>query len=68
MLELGRILAGVLLFVDAERDGDEVAAEVVRRWTGGAGTSTDWRDKVRWDKRIVFGDGDGGHQALASKL
>ena len=68
MLELGRILAGVLLFVDAERDGDEVAAEVARRWTGGAGTSMDWRDKVRWDKRIVFDDDGGGHGVATSKL
>jgi alkylation response protein AidB-like acyl-CoA dehydrogenase len=68
MLELGRILAGVLLFVDARRDGDEVAAEIARRWAGSAGTSTDWREKVRWDKRIVFGDGDGRHEAVTSKL
>lgn len=68
MLELGRMLAGVLLFVDAERDGDEVAAEIARRWTGSSGISTDWKEKVKWDKRIVFGDGDGGHGAAISKL
>jgi alkylation response protein AidB-like acyl-CoA dehydrogenase len=67
MVELGRIVAGVLLFVDAERDGDEVAAEIARRWAGSAGTSTDWREKARWDRRIVFGD-DGGHRVATSKL
>lgn len=68
MLELGRILAGVLLFADAERDGDEIAAEIARRWTGGAGTSTDWKEKVKWDRRIVFGDNNSEHQAAVSKL
>jgi alkylation response protein AidB-like acyl-CoA dehydrogenase len=70
MLELGRIVGGVLLFVDAERDGDEVAAEIARRWTGGAGASRDWMEKVKWDKRIVFGDvdGEGGLEAATSKL
>ena len=68
MLELGRILAGVLLFVDARKDGDEVAVEIARRWAGSASTATDWREKVRWDRRIVFGDGDGGHEAVTSKL
>lgn len=68
MLELGTILAGILLFVDAERDGDEVAAETARRWMGTVGPSTEWREKVKWDKRIVFGDGEGGHGVATSKL
>jgi alkylation response protein AidB-like acyl-CoA dehydrogenase len=68
MLELGRILAGVLLFVDAERDRDEVAAEIARRWAGRDPTATDWKEKVKWDKRIVFGDGDDGQEAVTSKL
>ncbi len=68
MLELGRIVAGVLLRVDAERDGDEVAAEIARRWTGGETAPADWREKVKWDKRIVFGDENSGHEVATSKL
>jgi alkylation response protein AidB-like acyl-CoA dehydrogenase len=70
MLELGRIIAAVLLFVDAERDGDEVAAEVARRWAAlgcGSDTAATWKEKVIWDRRIVFGQ-DGGRQSAISKL
>jgi len=68
MLELGRVLAGVLLFVDAERDDDEVAAEIARRWTSGVDASTNWKEKVKWDRRIVFGNDTSEHQAAGLKL
>lgn len=76
MLELGRIIAGMLLFIDAERDGDEIAFEIARRWTalGRTAPATDnssggkWKEKVKWDRRIVFGDDDAGHDRAAAKL
>jgi alkylation response protein AidB-like acyl-CoA dehydrogenase len=67
MMELGQIVAGILLLVDAERDGDEVAGEAARRWIGvsesepkgerqGMRGGGKWREKIVWDRRIVFGD------------
>jgi alkylation response protein AidB-like acyl-CoA dehydrogenase len=62
MFALGRIVAGVLLVADADRDGDEVAREIARRWTGQAQRST-WQERVEWDRRIVFGDECGDRNA-----
>jgi len=57
MLELGEIVAGVLVLADAERDEDEVAGEVARRWLlGEEGISKRWNEVMMWDRRIVFGD------------
>lgn len=71
MFTLAWILSGVLLAVDAERDGDGVTKEIARRWIllgeGGVGEfvyrdivnaqedSSAEEDHVRWDCRIVWG-------------
>ncbi|KAI9768091.1 MAG: hypothetical protein M1840_005125 [Geoglossum simile] len=53
---MSRIVGGALLLADAERDGDEVAGEVARRWVlGGKGGSGGWMAEAEWDKKIVFG-------------
>ena len=61
--ELGWLVVAVLTGRDAQRDGDEVAGEVARRWferreagAGLSGEKKDWRVDVEWDRRIVFGD------------
>ncbi|GFG01712.1 hypothetical protein CNMCM6936_008807 [Aspergillus lentulus] len=71
MFTLAWILMGALLALDAERDGDAVAAEVARRWIlageGGVGDTVhrdivkpyeadgDEKDHASWDCRIVWG-------------
>ncbi|KAF7170952.1 hypothetical protein CNMCM5623_003399 [Aspergillus felis] len=67
---LAWILIGGLLALDAERDEDEVAVEIARRWIlageGGVGDTlhrgimkpygdVDANDHARWDCRIVWG-------------
>jgi hypothetical protein len=71
MFTLAWILMGALLALDAERDGDPVAAEVARRWIlageGGVGDTVhrdivkpygpeDEKDHASWDCRIVWGE------------
>jgi alkylation response protein AidB-like acyl-CoA dehydrogenase len=72
MFTLAWILMGALLALDAERDGDAVAAEVARRWIlageGGVGDTVyrdivkpygaegDEKDHASWDCRIVWGE------------
>ncbi|KAL4783302.1 hypothetical protein BJX76DRAFT_368547 [Aspergillus varians] len=72
MFTLAWILIGVLLELDADRDGDAVTAEIARRWVilGELGIGdTVWRDVVyprragevsdetiRWDCRIAWGE------------
>ncbi|OBT91975.1 hypothetical protein VE01_09961 [Pseudogymnoascus verrucosus] len=60
MRELGKLIAGVLLQVDAERDGDEVAKEVSRRWICKSVNRTrgSWQSRCMWDRKIVFGSSD----------
>ena len=62
MEKLGDVVKGALLVLDASRDEDVVAVDVVRSWLEerGAGWSDSvdtrsWRDAVTRDKRIVFG-------------
>lgn len=71
MFTLAWIMSGVLLAVDAERDGDGVTMEIARRWIlrgeGGVGEfvyrdivnaeedSSAAEDHVRWDCRIAWG-------------
>ncbi|KAF4241550.1 hypothetical protein CNMCM6805_003824 [Aspergillus fumigatiaffinis] len=71
MFTLAWILMGALLALDAERDGDGVAAEVARRWIlageGGVGDTVhrdivkpyeadgNEKDHASWDCRIVWG-------------
>lgn len=63
MRELGGVVAGVFLGVEAEVRGEEVAGEVARRWIGGEGglgmgeegRGVGWRERGVWDTRIVFG-------------
>lgn len=73
MAHLAWVLCGVLLLVDARRDGDRAAAEIVRRWViegegWGLGkkewkAEPDW-ERVRRDSWIVYGEelvsGEGG--------
>ncbi|KAI9776502.1 MAG: hypothetical protein M1839_009536 [Geoglossum umbratile] len=64
---IGHTVAGALLVMDAERDGDTVAAEVAKRWIlegKGRGVATAWLEEVRWDREIVFG----GPTSLTAKL
>jgi alkylation response protein AidB-like acyl-CoA dehydrogenase len=71
MERLADIVMGVLLVVDARRDGDEVAAEMAEMWIvekEGRGVSAAgsgrWQDSAARDRRIVFGTGDlGGARA-----
>lgn len=64
MGELGRLVTGILLVVDCERDGDETAREVAARWgtgwVGGPKTTVD--GQIAWDRKIVFG-GNGGKES-----
>ncbi|KAF7166278.1 hypothetical protein CNMCM5623_000035 [Aspergillus felis] len=71
MFTLAWILMGALLALDAERDGDAVAAEIARRWIlageGGVGDMVhrdivkpyeadgEEKDHASWDCRIVWG-------------
>ncbi|KAL4945257.1 hypothetical protein BDV06DRAFT_231421 [Aspergillus oleicola] len=67
---LAWILSGILLALDAQRDGDPVTGEIARRWTQGelGVGDTLWRDiaysrttgeisdeAIRWDCRITWG-------------
>ncbi|KAJ0414588.1 hypothetical protein BJY00DRAFT_305488 [Aspergillus carlsbadensis] len=72
MFTLAWVLCGMLLVLDAQRDGDGVTGEIARRWVlqGEIGVGdTVWRDivfprkatavdeeSVRWDCRIVWGE------------
>ncbi|OCK85018.1 hypothetical protein K432DRAFT_378069 [Lepidopterella palustris CBS 459.81] len=64
---IGWIVGAVLLGEDARRYGDEVAGEVAKRWVARRGVEggleedegRDWRVDASWDRRIVFGDGEG---------
>jgi hypothetical protein len=65
MNELGAIVAGVLLVVDAETSGDEVAEEIARRWIAGSNgvQNASWQEQHAWNTRIVFGDGKGAEKS-----
>ncbi|KAF9895093.1 hypothetical protein FE257_004722 [Aspergillus nanangensis] len=58
MFTLSWILSGILLALDAERDGDGVATEIARRWVlmgeGGVGDMV-WRDIVHRPQAPVEG-------------
>ncbi|KAL5001026.1 hypothetical protein BDV10DRAFT_192509 [Aspergillus recurvatus] len=60
MFTLAWILAGMLLVLDAKRDGDGVTGEIARRWVGGELGVGDmlWRDVVCSALRAKNGDGD----------
>ncbi|KAL4905105.1 hypothetical protein BDW74DRAFT_185216 [Aspergillus multicolor] len=53
MFTLARILSGILLALDAQRDGDAVAREIARRWVSGelGVGDTVWRDIVFQDPK-----------------
>ncbi|GMK54807.1 hypothetical protein CspeluHIS016_0113930 [Cutaneotrichosporon spelunceum] len=64
---IGDIVCAVLLILDAERDGDDVAAEIARRFAAHAfgvappRAQAAWEDTHRMDQRIAFeADGDAG--------
>jgi hypothetical protein len=62
---IGNIVCATLLVVDAERDGNEVAAECARRFArlafGGKAPRANWEDTYRMDQRIAFeADPDSG--------
>lgn len=64
---LGDIVCSVLLLADANRDGDEVAAECARRFVAGTLRSEkrgkgDWKEVSKWDHRIAF-DGEAQQSA-----
>ncbi|KAH9212834.1 hypothetical protein DL95DRAFT_524878 [Leptodontidium sp. 2 PMI_412] len=64
MEELGRGIAALLLEKDAARDGDVVAAEVARRWREGPKVfSYGVKERVEWDRKIVFGEEEGRAEA-----
>jgi alkylation response protein AidB-like acyl-CoA dehydrogenase len=60
---ISRLVGGALLIIDAERDGNEIAGEVAKRWVLGGrsdgGIGDEWKEEVVWDKKIVFGDARG---------
>lgn len=65
MERLADVAMGVLLVVDARRDGDEVAAETAEMWIaervgGEVNTTRDrrWQGEAARDRRIVFGSED----------
>jgi len=67
MERLADVAMGVLLVVDARRDGDEVAAETAEMWIaeriGGEVNTTRgrrWQGEAARDRRIVFGSEDLG--------
>ncbi|KAI9821114.1 MAG: hypothetical protein M1827_003848 [Pycnora praestabilis] len=58
------VVCGILLFKDAWSDGDTVAREVARRFLrergkgigdGRVDKGMDWKEAVKWDRKIVFG-------------
>lgn len=66
---LGWVVCAVLLGEDARRDGDGAATEVCRRWLARDGAlpgewgrgweeddKEDWKERVEWDRKIVFGE------------
>jgi len=57
MFELGKIVGGCLLKIDAEVDGCPVAREVHRRWVYGTSVlvAAQWRKNVEMERSIVFG-------------
>lgn len=58
MQDLDAIVCGVLLLLDAERDNDDVAIEIAKRWVRKNERARDssWNKEAVWDRRIVFGD------------
>ena len=78
MRDLGWLVCGFLLMVDAARDGDELAVGIARRWVwkvevtrlaagGGSGLKQDkrtWEQEASWERRMVFDD----HRPSRSKL
>lgn len=57
MFELGRIISGCLLKLDADLGGCPLASEIHRRWVNGRPGLTDtikYRQSVEMDRRIVF--------------
>ncbi|KAL4803127.1 hypothetical protein BDV18DRAFT_43689 [Aspergillus unguis] len=79
MFTLAWILSGMLLAVDAARDGDAVTGEIARRWVSGELGVGDmvWRDIIpqdsqtsettRWDGMIAWGEEvqvASGHRSL----
>ncbi|KAF2458428.1 hypothetical protein BDY21DRAFT_342487 [Lineolata rhizophorae] len=64
--EAGWVTMAILLVEDARRDGDAMSAEVARRWVAkkeSVMASRPWNEEAFWDKRIVFGDGEGKESA-----
>jgi hypothetical protein len=67
MWDLSWVVAAVLLGEDARRDGDPIAREVCQRWFRKKSARSkvlrerrmDWRDNVKWDMRVVYGDNCG---------
>lgn len=62
---IGNIVCAMLLVIDAERDGNDVAAECARRFArqtfGVAAPRANWEDTHRMDQRIAFeSDPDAG--------
>jgi hypothetical protein len=62
MERLADVVMGMLLIVDARRDGDEIAAETAKMWIaerdGGDANATGsghWQDRAAYDRGIVFG-------------
>ena len=57
MERLGDVVMGTLLVLDAGRNQDGVAIDVLQAWmeSRGHGTGVDWKDVVEREKRIVFG-------------
>jgi alkylation response protein AidB-like acyl-CoA dehydrogenase len=54
---LAWIVSAVLLVEDAERDGDDVAREVAKRWIAlkaGSEETQDWKEVAQWDRKIAF--------------
>jgi hypothetical protein len=65
MERFGAIIMGILLIVDAERDGDEVSGEILRRYAETRGlvsvrSGMSFVEQSAWDYRIVFGE-EGGN-------
>ncbi|BEI80350.1 hypothetical protein CcaverHIS002_0108790 [Cutaneotrichosporon cavernicola] len=62
---IGNIVCSMLLVIDAERDGNDVAAEIARRFTrqsfGLKPPRANWEETHRMDQRIAFeADADSG--------
>lgn len=59
MQDLDTIVCGILLLLDAERDGDDIAIEIAKRWVrkNERTNNSSWNQEAVWDRRIVFDEG-----------